>query len=290
MNIITRIKERLLHYTWDLAYGGYDDSIIEKGLEKEDVNVVKNPYKTKWFADPFIYEDAEQFLQLFVEEFDKKVKRGRIARIKIDKFTNAIVECKIILDLPTHLSFPAIYRIEDKVYVHPENSESGNSYMYEYDVDTDCLVNPVLVVDKPLTDAIIRNTEEGFIMTATLADNANGNVMSVFQAQSLIGPYMAKETVTLPNDSARMAGHYIKTQNGIIRPAQNCNGDYGKAVWFYNEDEIVGQLLPWGKFDGIHTFNYYHGGFVIDLKKYDFYKLKRLINNVKKSFGEKTKK
>lgn len=282
MNIITKIKGLLLHYTWDLAYGKYDDSIIEKGLTKTDVNVVKNPYKTKWFADPFIYEDDERFLQLFVEEFDKKIKRGRIARIRIDKSTNAIVECKIILDLPTHLSFPAIYRVEDRVYVHPENSESGNSYMYEYDVNADCLVNPVLVVDKPLTDAVIRKAEEGYTMTATLVDNANGNVMSVFQSQSFLGPYKEKETLTMPNNSARMAGHYINTKNGIIRPAQNCNGDYGKAVWFYNDDVLVGQILPWGKYDGVHTFNNYGCGFVIDLKVYDFVHLYRLKNRIRK--------
>ena len=282
MNIITKIKGLLLHYTWDLAYGKYDDSIIEKGLEKEDVNVVKNPYKTKWFADPFIYEDDERFLQLFVEEFDKKVKRGRIARIKIEKCANTIVECKIILDLPTHLSFPAIYRVEDKVYVHPENSASGNSYMYEYDVNADCLVNPVLVVDKPLTDAVIRNIEEGFIMTATMVDKANGNVLTLLQSDSFCGPYSVKEEVVLHDNSARMAGHYINTKSGIIRPAQNCNGDYGKAVWFYNDEELVGQILPWGKYDGVHTYNYYGERFVIDLKKYDFMLLYRLKNRIKR--------
>ena len=31
MSILTKIKKKLAHYTWDLAYGEYTDDIIEIG-------------------------------------------------------------------------------------------------------------------------------------------------------------------------------------------------------------------------------------------------------------------
>lgn len=282
MNIVNKIKEKLLHYTWDLAYGIYDDSIIEKGLTKDDVRIVNNPYKTKWFADPFIYDDNELFLQLFVEEYDKNIKRGRIARLKIDKVLNSIIECSIILDLPTHLSFPAIYRENGKVYVHPENSESGKSFLYEYDNNKDRLINPILVIDKPLTDSVICKNTTSYDLFATIGEDANKDKLTVFESHNINGPYSVKETIAFPNYSARMAGHFFCRGEDFIRPAQNCNGDYGKAVWFYNSQTVIGKLLPWGIYDGIHTFNTIGGTFVIDLKKYDYVLLYRIKTMIKK--------
>lgn len=270
MNLINRFKTSLLHYSWDLAYGRYDESILEKGINDKSVHIVTNPYKDKWFADPFIYEEEEMSMQLFVEEFDKKIKKGRIARIEVDKTTSRIVNCNIILELPTHLSFPAIYRVGNKVYVHPENYSSGCSTIYEYDKETDRLINPIVLVEQPLTDAVIRNAETGFEMSATVGEDANGCVLSLYDANSFLGPYIFKSMETYADNSARMAGHYLKSGNNLIRPAQDCNGDYGKAVMFYNGKEIVGEIQPWGKFDGIHTFNMLGNTFVIDLKRYDY--------------------
>ena len=38
----------------------------------------------------------------------------------------------MILERSGHLSFPIIYRKDDKIYVYPENSEDGVLNIYEY--------------------------------------------------------------------------------------------------------------------------------------------------------------
>ena len=78
---MSSLKVKLAHYTWDIAYGIYSDSIITDGLKGVRVNVVKNPYKNKWFADPFILEEDENVIHFLVEEFDDSIGRGRIARL-----------------------------------------------------------------------------------------------------------------------------------------------------------------------------------------------------------------
>lgn len=280
MGFIDKIKVKLLHYTWTIAYGQYDESIITKGIDASKIHIVNNPYKEKWFADPFILEEDEQCIHFLVEEFDKKVGRGRIAHIIVDKKKNIVTDCIIILEQSTHLSFPAIYRIDGKIYVHPENYASGRSCIYEYDRTFDRLIKPIVISEKPLTDAIITSTNEGFKLYSTLGTDPNGSILSVSFSNSFWGPYEEIGAEQYPNNTARMAGYLLATKDGMVRPAQNCEGAYGKNVFFYKDKNEIGGLYPWWPYSGLHTFNTYGKSFVIDLKKYDFpfvYKIKNLI-------------
>ena len=60
-----KIKDYLLHYTWDLAYGHFDSSVEDERVSYNHLTVVKNPYKNKWFADPFILCENGNELHLF---------------------------------------------------------------------------------------------------------------------------------------------------------------------------------------------------------------------------------
>lgn len=268
-----------MHYSWDIAYGAYDEKIIKEGLKDIKLNVVKNPYSNKWFADPFILEENADSIQFLVEEYDYSVKRGRIARLLVDKTDKEIKECSIILDLPTHLSFPVIYHVDGEIFVHPENSASGSSFIYRYDRAIDKLVDPHLIVDQPLADAIIREYNGAFYLYATKDPYANGCDLIVYKASSLFGPYQDYQVLHYDRNTARMAGMFIND----VRPAQDCFRDYGKAVIMYKEQEKLCRIEPnsW-KYAGIHTFNTLEGSFVIDIKKYDYPLFYKLIRKIRK--------
>lgn len=275
-------RERLAHYAWDIAFGTYSDTIITNGLSGINVKVVKNPYKNKWFADPFILEATENTIQFLVEEFDDKVGRGRIARLKVNKSNCRIEECSIILDLPTHLSFPVIYRVNGCIYVHPENSASGSSFIYRYDSVIDKLVDPKLMVEEPITDAVIRKNGDVYRMFATRLPDSNGCILHEYNSDNLFGPYIHVGEEIFNQNTARMAGMFLTLSDDmVIRPAQDCFGGYGKAIVMYNGHLPVCRIEPSSyKYSGIHTFNSYNGEFVIDYKKYDYpliYKLTRLV-------------
>lgn len=275
------LKQLLSHYSWDIAYGTYNESILSSGLKGIKINLVKNPYKNKWFADPFILEEGQDSIQFLVEEFDNRIRRGRIARIKVNKSNNTIVECSIILDLPTHLSFPVIYRMNDELYVHPENSASGASYLYRYDRQNDKLVEPKLILSEPVADAIIRQDRDNYVMYATRVPETNGCTLIEYSSNSFFGPYTKTGEDFFDKNTARMAGMFLNINETTIRPAQDCFGGYGKAVIFFNGHSEISRLVTQSyKYAGIHTFNTFEGSFVIDLKKYDFpllYKLSRII-------------
>lgn len=277
------IKQKLAHYTWDIAYGIYSKRIVTEGLKGIKLHIVSNPYKNKWFADPFILEEDDENIQFLVEEFDYSVRRGRIARIMVDKKDNKIIECSIILDLPTHLSFPAIYRVDGEVFVHPENSASGSSYIYRYDKAADKLVEPKLMVNEPIADAIILNDGDNYRMYATRVPDTNGCTLHEYVSNSLFGSYNHVGEDSFDKNTARMAGMFLTLADGqIIRPAQDCFGDYGKAVIMYNGHVELCRLSPISyKHAGIHTFNTLGQTFVIDIKKYDFPLLYKLIRAIK---------
>ena len=273
------LKQILMHYTWDLAYGVYSEEILHEGLKNTKLNNVKNPYSNKWFADPFILEEDSTSIQFLVEEFDYSVGRGRIARLLVDKGNNEIKECSVILDLPTHLSFPVIYRVDNEIYVHPENSASGASYMYRDDRGGDKLVEPRLIIKQAIADAIIRHVDDCYIMYATRNPNANGCELIEYRSSSLFGPYTEYPPLHFELNTARMAGMFI----GDIRPAQDCYRDYGKAVVLYNDKNVQCRIEPtnW-RYAGIHTFNTLNQTFVIDIKKYDYPLLYKIIRKIRK--------
>lgn len=279
-----RVKPKLLHFTWDLAYGDSDDSIITEGIDWKKLHIIKNPYKKKkWFADPFILSVNENIIELLVEEFDFEVNKGRIARLVVDKASDTITDCHILLDLDTHLSFPTIYRLGTEIWVHPENSASGKSYIYRYNREKDSFCEKTLLVDAPLTDPIIVNVEGKYVMYATKLPNPNGNELVLYESNDFFGPYSHVRTIVLRHKNARMAGHFIETSTkGIIRPSQDCDEDYGKAVVFDINGSEYGRLVPHSvRYSGLHTFNVLDGIFVIDLKKYDYPLFYRFKENLK---------
>lgn len=283
MSIIRKIKEFLVHYTWNLAYFDYDESVITNGLDFRRIHIVKNPYKKKWFADPFILSDSDRELTLLVEEYDSDIRRGRIAQIIIDKSKDCIVSCDIILDLPTHLSFPVIYRIGEKIMVHPENSASGSSYVYEYNHTEKKLINPIMLIDEPLTDAIIIKENHLFKMFATRLPDPNGCNLRTYVSKDLLGPYEEVGVDNYPHCRARMAGQFLTYGCKVIRPAQDCEGAYGKAVIFFDGHNELGEIRPKSyRYAGVHTFNRYNNMCIIDIKRFDYPLLVCLKDKIKR--------
>lgn len=292
-NLLKSFKVKLMHYTWDLAIIDYKETDLYERKSLSKYNLIKNPYKTKWFADPFILEITNEHLSVLVEEYDSNIKRGRIAMLKIQKSNWQIVDCQILLDLPTHLSFPVIYRKNDTIYIHPENSASGNSIIYKYDIINEKFKKVNIVAEIPYTDAIIADYwgNNDFYLFATKIPDPNGNNLLIYHSKEFEKGYHFYSELTFKSNIARMAGHIIKTKESLIRPAQDCNGDYGKSVIFQKIDFLnnefsftnIGELKPPFLYEGLHTYNTFDDQIaIIDLKRYDYPLIYRSVRGLKK--------
>lgn len=266
MSLKEKLKRSQADY-WNLAFieGGFD--VICKNKE---VNFIwlKHKYTDRWFADPFILSVDEKQIVVLVEEFRYDNPVGRIAKLIIGRHSYELLSMEVLLDLPTHLSFPFIYRKGDSVYIIPENSQSGASYIYKYDINSDTLGVIKAIVRTPLTDATICNYKNREYLVATKLPNPNGNEMLVFEwnDDELKAETDNYHVIRFSGDYARNAGAVFEYNGIIVRPAQDCNKVYGGGVVFHsfspNEKDdsnferfvsLYPQSFVYNQ--GIHTFN-----------------------------------
>ena len=169
----------LRHNLWNIGFieEGLSDTLTNK---KPKIHWVKKCINDRWFADPFILDVTDSEIIILAEEFCYNVHRGRIARLVIDRKTYEEKSFEIILELPTHLSFPFIIRKNGKIYLMPENSASGCSTVYEYN-DANRKVTPLHhIAEEPFADATIFELDgQSYLCTTMLPDSNSKSIHSI---------------------------------------------------------------------------------------------------------------
>lgn len=282
-----RIFDYIRRYKWDLGI-----ALASEGHRYDapqwNFHIVKAP-KDCWYADPFILDITDSAIIVLAEEYSYNIKRGRIAKLTIDKQSYKLKSAKIVLDLPTHLSFPAIIRVDDRIYVYPENSATGLCTMYSYNPDTDEFKAVEQLCSEPLTDAIITDEFSNHTLVATKIPIDNGNTVFVYQSSDLFGQYKEVQQIVLKDNTARSAGYIFKDENRIIRVAQNCNDGYGVGLVFqelgYNNGKYTIQELfrkqPPKGYEGMHTYNSYKGYTIVDFHTRRYPILHKILQKIK---------
>ena len=153
-----KLKDRLIHYIKDTKYNiGFIDGDLKdiiEGIQPIKVNWLNHPYKDRWFADPFILDVTDNEIWVLVEEWYDPIQRGRISKLIIDKQTYKLKDILVLLELDSHLSFPAIRRAQYGIYVYPENSVTGKLTEYKYIPEKEKLeISDIMVPN--LTEACI---------------------------------------------------------------------------------------------------------------------------------------
>ena len=273
-----------LYQTYKLAISNrYTIGFMEfsEDLVKEDGNIpevhwIKDDYKNGWFADPFILRMTDEEIVVLVEEFVYKLKRGVISQVRINRTDYSIKEVKRIINTGYHLSFPAYYRRNGKVYIYPEQGARGETWLYEYDEST-CeakeirVINPNAAVDTTILELPNGNK----FLTCTTAPDYNGSRLDVYpfyewDCPSQLKPIMQVES---PHKTARNAGLFLKVGEALYRPAQYCEKEYGEATEIqkveFEGNQITFQPIrriysPSTKYpDAFHTFNVFENKMVV---------------------------
>ena len=253
-------------------------------------------YKNGWFADPFILSANESEIIVLAEEYVYSTKLGRLVRLAIDRKGFRLKKIDVILDLPTHLSFPIFFKENGKTYLYPENYQSGALTMYEYNDSTKLLGEPITIITEPLLDSQIVKIEDAYYLFAvkyTSGLQEDTKVLLIYKSSTLTGPYSKIQVIENERNEERGAGAiYINNKGKIIRPVQSCEGGYGKEL-------ILKELIPHndvftqveiarhctnGNLStgcGMHTYNSFGDLIVVDV--YGFrYLISRWIKKLKK--------
>ena len=244
---------------WEIGIVQFNES-----LDILDTKWVKNEFKDRWFADPFILHMNEKETILLVEDYVYGTNKGTISKLVINNSTMTIVSRVSLLEATTHLSFPFIYRKGPETFIIPENGKAGHLTCYRlYD---DKLEECSILYDRPIADAAIFDNNERHFILCTEQFRCNKNIVTVLASNTFPGKFEKVDEITLSDNSARSAGTIFKMNKMAIRPAQICNNDYGEALCFQeikvgtdgrlNLQELR-RVYPQccSNLNGIHTFN-----------------------------------
>lgn len=293
------LYKKLTRTSW--AIGFVKDGLQGVFSDNPQYMWVRDPYKNeRWFADPFILDVTDDYIFLLVEEMRYAVHKGRIAKLTVNRRTMVIEKMDILLEEATHLSFPNIWRDGDDIYVYPENHDSGKLNLYKLVDNATRLEKVKVLVDAPLTDAVMTNIFGEQQIFSTKMPNPNGNELFVYTLDKQL-KLKNSDSVRFEDNHARMAGQFFVYEGKIYRPAQDCNETYGGAV-IIEEVAKGGDKFIFKKVKrltskhsflriGMHTLNEYKGVVVVDVRGYEYLlgnlvyqcvKMKKMLFNVKR--------
>lgn len=256
-------------------------------------------YRNGWFADPFIHRSTDTEIYVFAEEYEYSTQKGRLVYLTILRDGYKLKQVDVILDLDTHLSFPIYIEENGKTYVYPENYQGGAVNLYEFDEVHRKLINPRKIINRKLLDTqIVKLGEKYYAMGVLFSEDGQNSTrtLKIFSAASLFGEYVERQCIENYLCEERGAGQFIYRNGSLIRPAQCCEGDYGRNVIFYEmsltndifyEKELF-RLIPVSSMRnglGLHTYNSNNNLAIIDGLEFRHRILGRVLDSVYKKWG-----
>lgn len=123
-----------------------------------------------------------------------------------------------VLELNTHLSFPAILRREGHIYIYPENYAGGGLNLYEYLPESNECKKIKHLSDELVTDAVYTELFGEPLIFSTCEPDANGAVLGVYQQNKSTGMYQLVQECKFGEPIAVMQVPGLRTEERFIVP------------------------------------------------------------------------
>jgi hypothetical protein len=244
--------------------------ILRDGLDPATVVWLPDMRPLAFRADPFgLWRDGK--LHVFAESFDYRSRIGHI-----DVLTYAadltLVDCRVALRTPWHLSYPFVFEADGETWMLPEAFKSGALTLYRAR-DFPGVWEPVcdIPLDGPAIDATpLFHAGKWWLFYSPSADKpARRSHLHVAWADTLTGPWQLhpRNPVRVDLASARPGGVPVVRDGIIMLPVQDCRATYGGAIrWLsitalsetrFEAIDAPGLTAPDAMapfVDGLHTF------------------------------------
>lgn len=286
------IFSKLYYHTWNIGFIEQKiDDVIVSTETKVHVHWVKHHYKDRFFADPFILSVDDKIINVLVEDFPYYHKKGLISLLVIDRKDYRLLERKVILKQPFHMSYPFIQRNEDGSvrWVAPEASASGHLYRYAVNPSTHMLEGQKVLMNEPLLDSTIIKHNGLFWLFCTKKGIDSNRSLYVYYSEKSEGPWTPHKNNPVVEDAAiaRPAGYVVEVKGVLYRVIQKCDKHYGEAINVsridvcneneFRETHVKELRAQGGEFSGgFHTINGLDGLCVVDGVKVEFRPVHRI--------------
>ena len=222
------------------------------------------PPRGHFYADPFLF-GHEGRRWLFFEDFEYGTRRGTIAVAEVldDGELSAV---RRVLERPYHLSYPCVFRAGEEMYMIPETRAHGTVEMYRARRFPDEweMVREFLQVSAVDTTVYSEGGTHWFFVTLR-EPRAGALELWLFSSQGILDDWRAHPANPISTDvrSSRGGGAVYRDGGRLIRPSQDCSGNYGRSftlneIMVMNEEEyrerpLVTVAAPAGM-TGTHTY------------------------------------
>ncbi|HEX2967694.1 MAG TPA: hypothetical protein VHO46_01225 [Bacteroidales bacterium] len=240
----------------------------------------------RFYADPFIMKNRNGEVEILYEDFSIDEHYGNISVMTLDSNLKP-VNRDVALDTGSHLSFPFIYRENNRVFVIPEAVRSGAVSCYEYNSNRRMLKKRADIIKMPLYDPTILNMNDKYWLFGSVFENRSEYKLHIFHSDNLMGPYLPLRgnPVRSGMNGIRAAGNFIEVDGSIFRPTQNCENEYGESItinrikvldeYYFSEEQymtinISRKNLYENNIHTIHTLNFSDDLIVVDGIKWTF--------------------
>ena len=272
--------------------------IIADGIKKGDIVWLKHNYKDRFFADPFMIKEDEEYYYILVEEFVFLEEKGKITLLRVNKMDFSLASKKIIIEESTHLSFP-FCELNGNTIV-PESVVSGETKEYILDLDTMSVINDRVILNEGLVDATFFTDFQGnkWILAAKKKNPKKDMYMYLLNGDTY-EPFRNGQVIFQSIEETRSAGRIFEYNGKLYRPVQDSTQRYGRQTKIMEINELdkhgykatCVQIIngkdnpPYN--ETLHTFNVYDDCVIVDgSKDYFRFPMKILYKKCRWVFGK----
>ncbi len=179
-------------------------------------------------ADPFMVRDGDTWY-MFIEVFNKDTHQGDIGLATSHDDGLTWKYDQIVLDEPFHMSYPSVFRWQDKWYMLPESHEAGQIRLYEAQVFPRRWQHVhTCIVGKQLADPTLFRHDGRWWMF--VGRSHTHDRLQLFFADHLFGEWTEHPRSPLIEGdphTARPGGPVVRLGNQLYRHGQDCSPKYG---------------------------------------------------------------
>jgi hypothetical protein len=204
----------------------------------------------EYFADPFILEESENKLVLIVERYSRISRLGSIYRLELIFHSDELIQInrKKLICENYHLSFPCIYKFNNRLFIVPETASANSLFLYEINEGGTKVLNKAKLADGLFVDPIFfKKSGELFLMWYTgIANNDGKNISCAIDKFPIDNEIIIKEVKECSTN--RNAGRIIYPN---FKLSQTSTGDYGNGMFMEEMNDF-------------QTFDNYHNDIPIE--------------------------
>lgn len=191
------------------------------------------PSLFEWYADPFVFNyNGEDYL--FFESFNYHEVYGKICCGKI--IDNHIVDVKVVIQEPFHMSFPNVFEYQGNIYMLPETKQTGELRLYICDAfPYSWVLDSVLLSDVKLVDHALYLGKDNIVISYDVSnDDKKNRYYKIDFEKKVAEEFFPKGEHT----SERAGGSFFTMDNRLFRSIQNCEKTYGDYLKIFEVSSI----------------------------------------------------